>query len=222
MSTSACPTCGAKSYPTDRYCSKCGAQINPSPEPLGPTKHKTATMNSQKEMTNSERKKRGEICLAISAACIFIAVWSILISACGAGKTVTVDIPDDIKILLDSGTPKDTYTFYALADSQSLTWENIKEQGLWICGEYPPLIPEYIQSLLKSGGFLPGTGVRLQKSSSGMENLGMDVVVSVGVTLNGCTQGAIEIMKKSPGLILLVNRDADFEGKNDLTEVSFK
>ncbi len=152
-----------------------------------------------------------------------ILLWGIILSACGSGKTITVDIPDNIKTLLENGAPKDTYVFYTLADSQSLTWDEVKIQGLWICGEYPPLIPEDVQSSLKdAGGTLPGFHVRLEEGSFGSESLEMNVMVIVGTTLDECVEQTIRIMKNSPGLIMLVKRDAKFDDKSNLTEVIFK
>ena len=154
-----------------------------------------------------------------------ILILIIVISACRSGKTVKtveVDVPDDIKTQLETGAPKDKYTFYSLADSESLTWDKFKEQGLWICGELPPLIPKKYKSLINSGGFLAGTALTISKDSDEMKSLGMDVVVAVGIKLNGCVKGAIDKMKNSPGLILLVERNADFNDKDKLIEVSFK
>jgi hypothetical protein len=152
-----------------------------------------------------------------------ILLWGVLLSACGSGKTITVDIPDKIKTLLEKGVPKDTYVFYTLADSQSLTWDKVKRQGLWICGEYPPLIPEDVQSsLIDAGDTLPGFHVRLEEGSFGSESLEVNVMVIVGTTLDECAEETIRIMKNNPGLIMLVERDASFDDKSNLTEVIFK
>ncbi|MBN2297612.1 MAG: hypothetical protein JXM72_03410 [Deltaproteobacteria bacterium] len=151
-----------------------------------------------------------------------ILILVIVISACSPDKTIEVDVPDDIKTQLEKGAPKDKYTFYALADSQSLTWNNFKEQGLWICGGLPPLIPEKYRSLINSDGFPAGTALTINKDSDEIKNLGLNIVVAIGVELNGCVNGVIEKMSESPGLILLVERKTDFKDKDKLIKVSFK
>jgi nicotinamidase-related amidase len=47
-------------------------------------------------------------------------------------------------------------------------------------------------------------------------------MVIVGTTLDECVEQTIRIMKNSPGLIMLVKRDAKFDDKSNLTEVIFK
>jgi hypothetical protein len=152
-----------------------------------------------------------------------ILFWGIVLSACGSSKTITVDISDNVKAILETGAPKETYVFYTLADSQSLTWEKIKKQGLWICGELPPLLPEKTQTRLREiGDALLGQPITLKDGSFGAGMIEMDVVVPAGATIEDCTHQGIGIMKNNLGLLLLIKRDASFEGQDTLIEVIFK
>ena len=155
---------------------------------------------------------------------------AIVAGACaGAGPSVELDVPDEVKAELDSGAPAGTYIYYALAESPPASWEEFQAQGLSICDGRPPLIPQEIVAMVDGGGFLSGTLLSL--SSGDFESatqgrvqsvLDMSVRVSIGVTLQGCIDTAIEGMEESPGSILLTERDADFEGKNRLAEVLFQ
>ena len=101
-------------------------------------------------------------------------------------------------------------------------------RGLWICDDRPPLLPREIVGLIDGGGFLSGT--QLSLSSGDFESategrvksaLDMSIRVSIGITLQGCIDSAIEQMVESPGGVLLTERETDFEGKDRLVEVSF-
>ena len=155
---------------------------------------------------------------------------AILAGACaGGGPSVELDVPDDVKAELDSGGPAETYIYYALAESPPTSWEEFQAQGLSICDGRPPLIPTEIVAMVDGGGFLAGTLLSL--SSGDFESatqgrvqsaLDMSIRVSIGITLQGCINTAIEGLEESPGRVLLTERDADFEGKNRLTEILFR
>ena len=150
--------------------------------------------------------------------------------ACGGGgSSIELDVPDDAKAELESGAPAGTYVYYVLAESPPASWEEFQAQGLSICDDRPPLIPTEIVAMIDGGGFLSGT--QLSLSSGDFESatqgrvqsvLEMSIRVSIGITLQGCINSAIEAMEESPGVVLLTERDADFEGKDRLAEVLFQ
>lgn len=158
---------------------------------------------------------------------VFLLVAGSVLTACGGGGTdgagtLALDIPDDVKAELDAGAPKDEYIFYALAESPPQSWDDFKAQGLYICSdEHPPILPEYVRNNLEGGGFQPGT--RINVDFEGMEETLQfsRLWVSVGITYEGCIKGALEEMTE-PGLLLLTDRGADFEGKDTLVQIVFE
>lgn len=165
------------------------------------------------------------------AARILTVLSLLVITACAGaerGGSLQLDVPDDVKADLETGAPAESYVYYALAQSPPVSWEDIQAGGIWICDGRPPLVPHEIVAMIDGGGFLPGT--QLQLSTDDFENasngrvksaLETSVRVSIGITLQGCIDSAIEGMRESPGGILLTERDADFEGKDRLSELSF-
>jgi hypothetical protein len=155
---------------------------------------------------------------------------AIVAGACaGTGPSVELEVPDEVKAELESGAPAGTYVYYVLAESPPTSWEEFQAQGLSICDGRPPLIPSEIVAMVDGGGFLAGT--QLSLSSGDFESatqgrvqsvLEMSLRVSIGITRQGCINSAIEAMEESPGVVLLTERDADFEGKNRLVEVLFR
>jgi hypothetical protein len=53
-------------------------------------------------------------------------------------------------------------------------------------------------------------------------SLDLTLQVPVGITLEGCTRNALEEMERTAGLLLLTEKNAAFEGKEKLVEVSFR
>lgn len=150
------------------------------------------------------------------------------VSCSGPGAGVTIDAPDEAKTELDAGAPAEDYVFYALATSPPVDWEAIQAAGMTICDGRPPLLPQELVALLDGGGFKPGTAISLSTGDfAGVtkgrveSSLDMSVEVSVGITLEGCIAEAIKKMEATPGLVLLTENDADFEGKRQLVEVIF-
>jgi nicotinamidase-related amidase len=144
-------------------------------------------------------------------------------SGCSStNKGIELDIPEDVRTQLEAGAPRGEFVFYALQESAPASWDDLRERGLWLCGELPPLIPDKYKSLLKGGGFPPGTAVTISQDSDEMKKLGMDAVVTVGITFEGCVEGAIDRMKQSRGLVLLTERSASFDGKETMVEISFE
>ena len=81
-----------------------------------------------------------------------------LMVACGGSRDVLkLDIPEDVRMELEAGAPEGEYVFYALKESCPTSWEDFKNQGLWIGRERPPLISEKLKATIDGGGFLPGT-----------------------------------------------------------------
>ncbi|MFG1691124.1 hypothetical protein ACGF5M_03020 [Gemmatimonadota bacterium] len=168
--------------------------------------------------------------MSMARAFMTLLPLAIVAGACaGAGPSVELDVPDDVKAELDSGAPAETYIYYALAESPPTSWEEFQAQGLSICDGRPPLIPPEIVAMVDGGGFLAGTLLGL--SSGDFESatqgrvqsvLEMSVRVSIGITLQGCINSAIEAMEESPGVVLLTEREADFEGKDRMAEILFR
>ena len=160
---------------------------------------------------------------------ITLLVVSGILGACTGGARVELDVPDDVELELETGAPEEEFVFYALGESPPASWDDFKNRGLMICGECPPLLPDEVQALLDGGRFLPGTVLNL--SSDDFESategrvkskLGMKIIVTVGVTFDGCIKSALDKMAKSPGMLLLTERKADFDGKKGLAEITFK
>ena len=147
-----------------------------------------------------------------------------IVGACSnsTNEVITLDVPEEVKTELKSGAPEDKYVYYALTQASPESWDAFKEKGLWICSkERPPLIPKNTASALDSGGFPPGTLINL-KWESMQETLQFDKIkVTVGITYEGCIKGALKEIESSPGLILLTDRGADFQGKDRLVEIMF-
>ena len=161
---------------------------------------------------------------------VFGIIFTLTCVSCGGpGGAVTIDAPDEAKTELDAGAPAENYIFYALATSPPMDWEGFQAAGMTICDGRPPLIPQELVALLDGGGFQPGTAITLSTGdfanvSKGRveSSLDMSVNVSVGITLKGCVAEAINRMEATPGLVLLTEEDADFEGKQKLVEVIFE
>ena len=156
---------------------------------------------------------------------LILTLVCVIVGAC-AGSTnevITLDVPEEVEVELESGAPDDEYVYYALTASPPESWETFKEKGLWLCSEErPPLIPEDVAASLDGGGFLPGTLINL-KWETMEETLQFDtIIVTVGVTYEGCIKGALGEMENSPGLILLTDRGADFLGKDRMVEIVFE
>lgn len=162
--------------------------------------------------------------VSLAFGLIFTLVCFIL-GACAGSTTevITLDIPEEVEVELESGAPDDEFVYYALAASPPESWEAFKEKGLWLCSEEkPPLIPEDVAAMLDGGGFLPGTLINLNWETM-EETLQFDtIIVTVGVTYEGCIKGALGEMENSPGLILLTDRGADFQGKDRMVEIVFE
>jgi hypothetical protein len=156
---------------------------------------------------------------------LILTLVCVIVGAC-AGSTsdvITLDVPEEVEVELDSGAPGDEYVYYTLAASLPESWEAFKEKGLWLCSEErPSLIPEDVAASLDGGGFLPGTLLNL-KWETMEKTLQFDtIIVTVGVTYEGCIKGALGEMESSPGLILLTDRGADFQGKDRMVEIVFE
>ena len=157
---------------------------------------------------------------------------TLAVAACAGAETsgtMQLDVPDEAKAELNAGAPAATYVYYALAESPPAGWEDFQTQGLWICDDRPPLIPREIVAMIDGGGFVGGTQLQLttedfESATKGRVKsaLEMKFRVSIGITFQGCIKTAIKDLGESPGGVLLTERDADFEGKDKLAEVSFQ
>ncbi len=165
--------------------------------------------------------KRLHIIGMIVAAVVLLNL-PLLISCGGGSNIVELDIPDDVRMEFAAGAPEEEYVFYALEESPPSRWEDFKNQGLWIGGERPPLIPENYKALWDGGGFLPGTVLTISVDSDVLATVRMNIIVTIRVTFEGAMKAAIEKMKQTPGLILLTKRNANFEGKEEMVEVVFR
>ena len=156
--------------------------------------------------------------LILTPVCVIVGAY-----AGSTNEVITLDVPEEVKVELESGAPADKYVYYALAASPPESWEAFKEKGLWLCSEErPPLIPKNVAAMLDGGGFLPGSQINL-KWETMEETLQFDTItVTVGITYGGCIKGALGKMGNSPGLILLTDRGADFQGKDRMVEIVFE
>ena len=141
-------------------------------------------------------------------------------------RTITIDAPDNNTVLLNEGAG-DNFTYYALKASPPENWKNVSTGTLWICNEdeRPPLIPPAIVRQIDGGGFRPGTQLNLewsdQPGAPDSSELGINkIIVTIGVTYAGCTEGALEAMENSSTL-LLTETDSEFDGKDRLVIVEF-
>ena len=160
---------------------------------------------------------------------IALLVVSAIVVVCTGGAGVALDVPDDVKLELETGSPEDKYIFYALGNSPPASWGDFKNKGLMICGERPPLLPDEVKAFLDGGSLRPGTALTLhtkdfESFTKGRvkSKLGIKTIVAVGITFNGCIKSALDEMAKSPGYLLLTERKADFDGKNELVEITFQ
>ena len=147
----------------------------------------------------------------------------LLIACGGSSDALELDIPEDVRMEVEAGAPEEQYVFYALKESPPTSWEDFKNKGLWIGRERPPLISEELKATIDGGGFLPGTVLTITADSGVFKSTeGMNIIVTIGITFEGSIKAAIDQMEQSPGLILLTKRDADFNGKEEMVEVSFR
>ena len=161
----------------------------------------------------------------ITAGLLLVAL---LLSGCGSStSTLTIDAPSDAATLLTEGAGEG-FAYYVLDESPPGGWQEVSSGTLWICNEdeRPPLIPESIASQIDGGGLPSGTRLNLEWSEQpgvpDSSQLGInEIVVTVGVTYEGCTQGALEAMENGPAL-LLTNTDSTFDGKDRLAVVEFE
>jgi hypothetical protein len=139
---------------------------------------------------------------------------------CSANKVVEVDVPDNVKGALDTMAPRNEYAFYIL-ESQLVTWDEFQEQGVLLC-DLPPLTPKIIISTVNSGSFPSGTVINFDVYDV-ISTMGVRAMAAIGATPKSCAEWATRTkLQELPGLILLIKRSTDFEGKDELIEVSFK
>jgi hypothetical protein len=150
------------------------------------------------------------------------------ISGCGQGQesTLTIDAPSDAATLLTEGAGDD-FTYFVLEESPPGSWQEVSSGTLWICSEdeRPPLVPENIASLIDGGAFPAGTQLNLEWSDEpdvrDSSELDIDeIIVTVGITYEGCTEGALEAMKNG-SVLLLTDTDGAFDGRDRLAAVEF-
>ena len=152
---------------------------------------------------------------------------ALLVAGCGGltgAPEVTIDIPDDLVGAFQRGAPIDEYVFYALADRVP-DWDSVAQAGIFICSEdRPPLIPEQARGAIDSGGFQPGTVLTLSGDTEGIENvLGIGrLVVTIPPAVEGCVDLALDDMMDTPGMLLMTNAGASFQGKDKLVEIVFE
>lgn len=142
------------------------------------------------------------------------------------GRTITIDAPDDSSRMLIDGAG-DKFTYYASEESPPEEWEDVNSGTLWICSEdeRPPLIPKSTVNQLDGGGFQPGTKLNLtwsdQPGAPDSSELGITkIIVTIGVTYEGCIKAAQKAMENSTTL-LLTETDSKFDGKDRLVVVEF-
>jgi hypothetical protein len=139
-----------------------------------------------------------------------------------------LDVPDAAALELKCGAPGDQFVFYALKGSAPATWDEFRAGGLWICADELPLIPTRVQGMLHGGGFLPGTVLTLSSDdfesvAEGTQSaLGMKIMVTIGITYDGCIDGARQAMAHSRGVLLLTDRSKPLHGDRDFVEVNFR
>ena len=164
-----------------------------------------------------------KIVIGMVVAAVVLLTLPLLIACGGGSDALELDIPEDLRMELEAGAPEEQYVFYALKESPPTSWEDFKNQGLWIGIERPPLLSDQIKSVIDGGGFLSGTMLNLSADSDVFASeQKLDIIVTVGITFEGSMEAAIEQMEQNPGLILLTKRDADFDGKEEMVEVSFR
>lgn len=158
-----------------------------------------------------------------------LSLMSIILLLPGCKSSIlTVDIPDESSKMLSEGAGDD-YTYYALEELPPEDWDDVSSGTLWICndGKRPPLIPESIASLIDGGGFLPGTQLQLtwadQLGEPDSSELGInEIIVTIGITYEGCTKAALEAMAGKSTVLLLTETDGMFDGKDRLVAVKFE
>jgi len=136
-------------------------------------------------------------------------------------KAITVSVDRSVKEFLDSVIPSEKYVLYALKEAVPVTMEDLKEKGLLVCGPPPEnfFLPN-ISSALYGGGFLPGTIVKLEPKSDGIDKFG-GIKINVAVLI--LPEGCVNSMRKEGGaVIMLIARDTKDLNTDGLVEVIFK
>ena len=120
------------------------------------------------------------------------------------------------------------FVYLASKEAAPEDWEAASAGALWICNmeARPPLIPQNIVNAIDGGGFMPGTLLNLewseQENAPDSAELGFEkMMVTYGVTYEGCTNGALESMAGG-SVLLLTDRAGEFEGRQDLVTVDFR
>ena len=147
---------------------------------------------------------------------------------------MTIDIPDDLVAVFQSGAANGEYVFYALADKVP-DWKSVAEAGIFIASEdRPPLIPQKERELLDgvdAGEFPPGTQLMILDDFALMTLDTEDVtdvlrikrlIVTVPAAVEGATDVAQKYMLETPGMLLMTDAKASFPEENQLVKVLLK
>lgn len=154
---------------------------------------------------------------------------------CGGGDdeaaaVVTIAAPGRSAQLLTQGAGSG-FTYYAPEELAPQSWEDVSQGSLWLCSQddrtgRPPLLPDGIVGMLNGGGFSPGTVIGLtwtdQPGAPDSSEIGIaQMYATVGITYEGCTEGALERIRES-GVTGLLLTDGSFEGQDDTVVVDFE
>jgi len=152
--------------------------------------------------------------------CLVVPV-SLAITACSGSPASSISVDSSLKVFLDSAIPSDTHVLYALEEAVPVTMDDLKQNGLLVCGTPPEnFFVSNVSSALYHGGFVPGTMVVLTPTTDGIDKFGgMTIKVAVSITANGCKKGMKE---KDGAAVMLIERDTKDLDTAGLVEVVFK
>lgn len=159
--------------------------------------------------------------------CLFFLITAS--EVCTSSTGITVDVPKNVQLELAKGIPKNKFVLYTLGKSLPSKLDDLSDHPIFICGNYPPLIPNEVKATLLSGSLLPGTLVQL--SSDDFENatkgrvkstLRTTIFVTVRLASDACFNTALTLMERTPKLLLLTEKAINFDGKDRLVEIKFQ